>query len=86
VTYCLAGDATYTQELLLRREVDGVTMRPGLALQTVKRLLAYARSHPMVYLPSHDPGSKRRLVHKLTLVGENRSMERELVKDLTEHA
>jgi glyoxylase-like metal-dependent hydrolase (beta-lactamase superfamily II) len=61
VSYFLAGDATYTQRALLEQKVDGVSPSKAEALRTLERILAYARSRPTVYLPSHDPQSIERL-------------------------
>ncbi len=59
--YILAGDTSYTQAHLLNRQPDGVAPNPKAALDTLDRILAYAKRHPTVYLPSHDPEGERRL-------------------------
>ena len=56
-----AGDATYSQQLLLEQAVDGVAPDEQVARQTLARLLELARQRPTVYLPSHDPEAERRL-------------------------
>jgi glyoxylase-like metal-dependent hydrolase (beta-lactamase superfamily II) len=61
VSYFLAGDTTYTQQALLNQQVDGVSPNPATALRTLATILAYAKSSPTVYLPSHDPESVKRL-------------------------
>lgn len=61
VSVMLAGDASYTQELVLEQAVDGVAPDAVQARQTMQRILAYAAERPTVYLPSHDPDSQRRL-------------------------
>jgi len=33
----------------------------------MKRILEHARLHPTIYLPTHDPESKQRLVNKTTV-------------------
>jgi N-acyl homoserine lactone hydrolase len=57
----LAGDSSYTQELMLRGAVDGVAPDDRVARQTLDRIQAFARSTPTVYAVSHDPASARRL-------------------------
>lgn len=57
----LAGDTSYTQELLLSRKLDGVSPNAQLARQTIDRILALAREKPLVYLPTHDPDAENRL-------------------------
>jgi N-acyl homoserine lactone hydrolase len=56
----LAGDASYTQELMLQGVVDGVAMNVEEAAATLGRIRRYVRDVPTVYLPSHDPGSVQR--------------------------
>jgi N-acyl homoserine lactone hydrolase len=57
----LAGDASYTQALMLAGRADGVAPRRSLALETLARIRRLAAERPTVYLPSHDPDSARRL-------------------------
>ena len=61
VTYFLAGDTSYTEDLLLERVPDGVSPTPRDTLQTIDRILDLAADEPLVYLPSHDPASEKRL-------------------------
>lgn len=65
----LAGDATDTLEQLLARRHDAVAPKPAVHVATLERILAHAREHPTVYLPSHDPGSAARLRDATTLAG-----------------
>jgi N-acyl homoserine lactone hydrolase len=65
----LAGDTSYTQQLLLARKVDGVSPNAQLALQTMDRIQGLARERPLVYLPSHDPEAEDRLHRMSTLPG-----------------
>lgn len=59
--YFLAGDASYSQRLLIDGTPDGVSSAPSAAIVTRERILALADSGPVVYLPSHDPESVGRL-------------------------
>jgi glyoxylase-like metal-dependent hydrolase (beta-lactamase superfamily II) len=63
----LAGDTSYTQELLLARRLDGVSPNAQLAWQTMDRILSLARQRPLVYLPSHDSDAENRLRFMSTL-------------------
>lgn len=57
----LAGDTTDTVEQLHARRPDAVAPKPKVQVATMDRILAHAREHPTVYLPSHDPASAARL-------------------------
>jgi len=56
----LAGDASYTQQLMLAGVVDGVAIDGRVAHDTLLRLQRHTRRSPTVYLPAHDPDSARR--------------------------
>ena len=62
----LAGDASYTEELMLRQHVDGVAPDELAARQTLRNILALAAASPLVYLPSHDPQAAQRLALRQT--------------------
>ena len=75
----IAGDTSYTQELLEQGVVDGVSPDEDVARQTNQRILALAREQPIVYLPSHDPNSANRLAGLATLMlSESDELCREL--------
>jgi glyoxylase-like metal-dependent hydrolase (beta-lactamase superfamily II) len=63
----LAGDTTDTLEQLHARRADAVAPKPAVAIETMDAILAHGRSHPTVYLPSHDPESVSRLESRATL-------------------
>jgi N-acyl homoserine lactone hydrolase len=63
----LAGDATDTLEQLHARRVDAVAPKPAVSIETMDAILAHGRSHPTVFLPSHDPESVARLASRVTL-------------------
>ena len=67
VNYFLAGDTTYTQQSLVDLQVDGVSPSEAVSLQTMQRIVRYARSQPTVYLPTHDPESEDRLANAITV-------------------
>jgi N-acyl homoserine lactone hydrolase len=56
-----AGDASYTQELMLEGAIDGVAPDPRAARETLERIRELTRQRPVVYLPSHDQEAGRRL-------------------------
>jgi N-acyl homoserine lactone hydrolase len=69
-TVFLAGDSSYTQELMLRGKVDGVGADEEAERLTHERIRAFAAATPTVYLVAHDPGTgarlaKRRPVHPI---------------------
>jgi glyoxylase-like metal-dependent hydrolase (beta-lactamase superfamily II) len=70
-TYFLAGDASYSQELLLRQQVDGISPDERVARDTLCKVLSYVRQQPTVYLTAHDPDSAARLSRRevVPLVG-----------------
>jgi N-acyl homoserine lactone hydrolase len=57
----LAGDTSYTQQLLLEGKVDGVSPDESVSRATLARIRDLGRERPLVYLPSHDPQSEERL-------------------------
>jgi N-acyl homoserine lactone hydrolase len=72
LNYFLAGDATYTQQSLVEEQVDGVSPNEAVSLQTIRRIVRYARSQPVIYLPTHDTESEKRLANTTTVpVGGN---------------
>lgn len=67
VHYFLAGDTSYSQDLLRAKQVDGVSPNAAQAARTMETILEFARTTPMVYLPAHDPDNPRRLAARETL-------------------
>jgi len=65
----IAGDTSYTEQLMLEQVVDGVSPNEQIAAQTLKRILAYTRANPTVYLPSHDSEAKMRLSERQIVQG-----------------
>jgi len=60
-TFFLAGDASYSEDLMREGVVDGVAPREATYRATLRRIQDYTRAVPTVYLPSHDPAAARRL-------------------------
>jgi N-acyl homoserine lactone hydrolase len=57
----LAGDASYTQQLMLDGATDGVCPHPREAETTIHRMQELVGGTNVRYLPSHDPESASRL-------------------------
>jgi glyoxylase-like metal-dependent hydrolase (beta-lactamase superfamily II) len=53
-TVLIAGDASYTQEAMLRGAIDGVGADEDAQRLTHERIRAYAAAVPTVYLVAHD--------------------------------
>ncbi|HEU5064277.1 MAG TPA: N-acyl homoserine lactonase family protein [Gaiellaceae bacterium] len=63
-TVFLAGDSSYTQDLMLRGKADGVGADDEAERLTHERIRAYATAHPTVYLVAHDPDTGVRLAER----------------------
>lgn len=57
----LAGDVSYTEELMLQGATDGVSPNPRQAADTIRRMKQFVTESNATYLPSHDPGGAARL-------------------------
>lgn len=64
LNYFFAGDTSYTQELMLRGKIDGVSSKSKDAYETIQNIQQFTTTEPTIYLPSHDPDSKRRLINR----------------------
>ncbi len=60
----LAGDSSYTQDLLLRGMVDGVGPDEQAERITHQQIRDYATANPTVYLVAHDPDTGVRLAQR----------------------
>lgn len=67
MSWFFAGDASYSQQLLLEDALDGVSPNARAVHQTHQRIRHYAQQHPTVYLPSHEWAAKQRLEQGLCL-------------------
>ena len=67
VTYFLAGDATYAEELLLRRSVDGPSSDPAASIRSMDRIMEFAAGETTVLLPAHDFRAEQRLAEGVPL-------------------
>lgn len=60
-TTVLAGDVSYTEQLMLDGATDGVSPNPREAAETLERMRELVTTRGATYLPSHDPESVARL-------------------------
>lgn len=63
-TVFLAGDSSYTQDLMLRGKADGVGADDETERLTHERIRSYAAASPTVYLVAHDPDTGTRLAQR----------------------
>ena len=70
--YFLAGDTTYTDELLLKNIPDGISPKPSKTLATMEKIRNLATMEPLIYLPTHDEKSEERLMEKQVLFQDRR--------------
>lgn len=63
-TVFLAGDSSYTEELMLRGKADGVGADEAAERITHDRIRAFAEATPVVYLVAHDPETGARLAER----------------------
>ncbi|HEX9385483.1 MAG TPA: N-acyl homoserine lactonase family protein [Anaerolineales bacterium] len=71
MTYFLAGDASYTQALMLSEKIDGVSPDRATARQTLERVHAFCRATPTAYLPSHDLDTPDRLANRKVAIASS---------------
>jgi len=67
----LAGDTSYTQQLMRDKVVDGVAPNDQVYQQTSHCIHTYTQQMPTVYLPTHDPDSAQRLAARTTVAFPN---------------
>ncbi|MEM6805361.1 MAG: N-acyl homoserine lactonase family protein [Bacteroidota bacterium] len=56
-----AGDATFDQKQLLENKVAGICADKRAARKTIAQIQSFGKNHSMIYLPSHDTQSGKRL-------------------------
>ncbi len=65
--FFLAGDAAYTERLMLDGRIDGVARDERAAYQTLERIRTFSRQEPTVFLPAHDPETTARFLRRQTV-------------------
>jgi len=68
ISYFLAGDASYSEGLMLAGQIDGVSGDDELAGRTLAAIRRFASAQPTVYLPTHDRESAERLANRRVVV------------------
>jgi N-acyl homoserine lactone hydrolase len=71
-----AGDASYTEDLMLRGIVDGPSPDDAIARRTHERIRTLAAERPTVYLVAHDPDAGTRLAERRTVAAPTRTPAR----------
>lgn len=64
VSLFLAGDTSYSEELMLAGKADGVSPDPVVAEKTLAAIRQFAAERPTVYLPAHDPDGATRFARR----------------------
>lgn len=67
LSYFIAGDTSYTEELMIKQVIDGVAPDESAARMTLSRIRNYIHETPTIYLPSHDSESQQRLQNKVAV-------------------
>jgi glyoxylase-like metal-dependent hydrolase (beta-lactamase superfamily II) len=73
VSYFFAGDASYSEKMMLEQKIDGLALNGQEAKKTLQRIRQFAQSTPCIYLPTHDPESGNRLAAKKIVEFESKS-------------
>jgi N-acyl homoserine lactone hydrolase len=63
----LAGDTSYSQELMLAGKVDGVSPDVATSAATLAAIKQLASQQPTIYLPTHDPDAGARLAGRTVI-------------------
>jgi N-acyl homoserine lactone hydrolase len=61
ITYLLAGDATFGEDLARAEIVDGAQQDIAAGVRTLRAIKDFCRQQPVVLLPAHDPFAVQRL-------------------------
>ncbi|KXH61417.1 metallo-beta-lactamase superfamily protein [Colletotrichum salicis] len=64
-TYCLLGDTSYGVDLLDKEEPDGINDDPMSALDSLRKIKAFAKQSDVVVPPSRDPNTPRLLKERV---------------------
>src|SRR5919202_689963 len=59
----IAGDTSYTEQLMIEQAIDGISPNEADALQTLERIRQFVQDVPTVYVPTHDLESAERLAN-----------------------
>ena len=67
LSWLFAGDASYSEQLLLEDALDGVGQDAPAMRNTHRRIIAYTVQRPTVYLPTHEWDARQRLEKRQSL-------------------
>lgn len=67
VTWFFAGDTSFTEAQLTANQLGGIVANPAENRATLARIRELCGDRPTVYLPSHDPESRTRLLKQSTV-------------------
>lgn len=70
-SYFFAGDASYSEQLMLDRKIDGIALNGQEATRTLASIQKFARSTACIYLPTHDPDAGNRLATKMIVAADS---------------
>ena len=63
----IAGDASYSEQNMLKGRIDGVCSNEEAAATTLELIRHFAATRPTIYLPTHDPAAAERLAQRKTV-------------------
>ena len=72
-SYSFAGDASYSEQLMVDQKIDGLALNGQEAKKTLQRIQQFAGSTPCIYLPTHDLEAGDRLTTKKVVAVESRN-------------
>jgi N-acyl homoserine lactone hydrolase len=72
--FFFAGDASYTEKLMVDGVVDGVTTDVAGGRDSIGRVQELVATRPTIYLPTHDPVAPRRLATRQITTAPPRKM------------
>lgn len=67
VTWFFAGDASFTEAQLTANQLGGIVANPAENRATLARIRELCADRPTVYLPSHDPEARTRMLKQSTV-------------------
>ena len=62
----LAGDMTFNEYQLKNKIVGGINMNINKSIATIEQVQQFSKENNLIYLPSHDPNSGKRLMELKT--------------------
>ena len=70
VVLFFAGDATFNEHQVIHSQIGGINVSVNKSRKTLRRIKELSQQTHLVYLPSHDPDSGRRLLDLQKTVAE----------------